>query len=135
MSLRRRVVELIEEYGPSSATDLAPYLDEYTVKQIIGGLQAAAENGWVHCKGRARRPGMGKGSAIPATYYLGPSESKAAKLKEKTKQCRDIIVRPPSSVWELGHGRQIAGTWPPIGQGRRLEPLGDWPDYQPRSAA
>lgn len=133
MSLRRRVAELIQEIGPSSASDLAPYLDGYSLAQIIGALQNAAEQGWIHCGERVRVSGlgMGRGTSLPATYYLGPSARKAAQLKN----AREIQIRPPASVWELGHGRQIAGTWPPIGQGRRLEPLGDWPEYQPRSAA
>lgn len=38
-----------------------------------------------------------------------------------------IAVRPPASAWELGHGLQIAGTWPPAFEGgRQYAPLGPW---------
>lgn len=40
---------------------------------------------------------------------------------------REIATRPPNSAWELAHGRQIPGTWPPaFEQGRQFAPLGPW---------
>lgn len=45
---------------------------------------------------------------------------------------REIHTRPPASAWELAHGRQIAGTWPPEFQNaRRFAPLGPWVEDAP----
>jgi hypothetical protein len=123
MSLMRRVAAVIDDLGSANVDQVLPYFDGYTRKQILCAMQNAAEEGLIHSKGRIPRRGGPRNGSMPAPYYPGPSARVAARKKVPA---RDIHCRPPASVWELAHGLQIAGTWPPATVGRRYAPLGDW---------
>lgn len=121
MSLRRSVAELVQEMGQATADDLVPLLQEYNRVQILKALHNACRVGMLTCDGRAPRRGIERGGAAPATYRPAEGPPQMRKAPE-----RKIHARPPNSAFELGHGLQIAGKWPPQGQGRRFSPLGSW---------
>ena len=129
-ALRRTVARLVKEQGSATMDVLQPLLPAYTREQIRSALGSAARWGLVHCPVRGRQLGNGRGS-LPATYLPGPAPGFRTKPPA-------IHIRPPNCVWELSHGLQIAGVWPPpCDTGRRYAPLGDWnaEDDTQRSAA
>ncbi len=108
------VVDLVRERGPCTVDDLMgnPAVDGYTRTQVMKAMQGARERKRLDLMKRGGGRGQGVGN-LPSTYCLGaaaPSPFPVAK--------QAIHVRPPASVWELGHGLQIAGEWPPAGEGR-----------------
>ena len=129
MSLLRRVVAVVERLGGASVEQVAPLLQEYTRKQVLGALHKAAFEGLVHTRGQLPKRGKGCGAGnLPSVYYSGSSPSFIARKAEvAARRARAMQARPPASVWELAHSLQIPGTWPPVATpGRKFAPLGPW---------
>lgn len=119
MSLRVLVAELVREMGSATVDELTERVDGYTRTQVGKALHNATLVKLVHCIRAPRRGGPRYGSN-PARYYPGPIEDAN-------------YPAPVASVWELGE--RPSRRWPPAGAGRQCQPLGDWPEYQPREAA
>ena len=96
MSLIREVTNLVEKLGSATGDDLAPYLPQFTRKQIFQALQNAKWRG----KLSIVVPGRGRGrigGKTPAKYGLAT----AGPVKH-VKRVRVEVPRPVSSVWEMG---------------------------------
>lgn len=117
------VVDLVRRRGPCTVDDLMgdPAVSGYTRTQVMKAMQGARERRRLNLMARGGGRGKGVGN-LPSTYSLGPN---APELEVEP----DISARPPSSVWELGHGLQIAGDWPPRCESARIfNLLGGWND-------
>jgi hypothetical protein len=123
MSLTSRVADLVAELGGANVDQLVAFLPEYTRDQVINAMHNARTTGLIHCNGRVPRKGTPRNGSMPATYYPGPAPGKEA----PKAAFRAINSRPPASAWELAHGLQIPGTWPPqFENGRQFRLLGPW---------
>lgn len=116
MSMVADVSRLIAKKGGATVDELVPEMG-CTRDQVMSALKNARNRGFVHTLGWRSRTGKGGPGRAPATYYPGPKPSNYAQLIQPE---RVIQARPPASVWELGHGLQIAGDWPPQFEGGRV---------------
>lgn len=108
-SLTKDVAEAVLAAGQATVDDLLPRFRGRSRAQLQKALQNGSDAGLIRL---AVRGIGGHGKPNPG-IWVGPME-------------RVISIRPPASAWELGQGLQIAGTWPPEGDGRRYAPLGPW---------
>lgn len=112
-SLALRVAAAVKRRGAASLDDVAPEFPKFTREQVRCALQNATSLRHLQLKVR------------------GNAKAKRASVWEPTPfaqpKVRLIEQRPPNSAWELAHGRQIAGEWPPTFEnGRRFNLLGPW---------
>lgn len=120
MSLTHDVCFLIRKKGSATVDSLLSELPGYTRSQVMNAMKNARTLGLIHTLNWANRNGknVGQGRA-PSAYYPGPKPTFYG-LQPIEQPERDIKARPPASVWELGHGLQIAGDWPPAFEGGRV---------------
>lgn len=109
-SLTGRAAAAVNKRGASTAKELAADLPGLTVVQITSALTNATHHKLVRLKVR------------------GNAKAKRCSVWEPVPVGgRFIEQRPPNSAWELAHGRQIAGEWPPAFENaRRFNLLGPW---------
>ena len=123
MSLTKTVAAIVEQRGKATADEIHSLVEGVTRYQVVNALANARRIELVHCHGHApkRVDGVFVGSE-PEVHYPGPNP----KGKE-----RAISTRPPNSAWELGHGLQIAGAWPPLFEASRsFNLLGAWEETE-----
>ena len=122
MSLTSDVAEAVARKGSATVDDLLPEMGHCTRAQVLDALKNARSRGLVHTLGWKSRTGRSGGAGRAASpYYPGPKP--AFHGLQPMQPERVIQARPPASVWELGHGLQIAGDWPPKFDGGRAYAL------------
>ena len=111
MSLTQTVTDIVAQRGHATADEIHPLVEGVTRKQVMNALAHARKSGLIHCPERAPKRGFGvMDGSEPAVHYPGPNPNR----KERV-----ISTRPPNSAWELAHGLQIPGAWPPPFDGAR----------------
>lgn len=109
LALYRKVADAVRAKGTATTQDLAQMCPGVSAERLCKALSNAKAKGWVQIV-RKRTCGPNGLPTVWATVVPG-------------------IV---PSVWDLASPKAFEAQPMP---GRRYMPLGDWPEYQPRSEA